>query len=178
MRTQRILVSNHGLKIIFTLVKAKTWIYGFLRKYNLSQLGEWSRWLGTHQYTLLGKAAGTILPRESESDIHTHTHVSRKSTGEMPYGTNNNNSTNIVVLYMSNNQPLWSTSCELRLELSFYISNLVSFHFIVDVRLLFPFLQIEKLRFRPQVSSYYCGAVGQCGTKPRAGSSLSLSLLK
>lgn len=56
-------VSNHGLKIIFTLVKAKHEYMVFLEKASgLSQLGEWSRWLGkVHQYTLLGSAAGTIL---------------------------------------------------------------------------------------------------------------------
>lgn len=70
MRTQRILVSNHGLKIIFTLVKAKHEHMVFLEKYGPSQLGEWSRWLGTHQYTLLGKRCWDNPGPESESDIH------------------------------------------------------------------------------------------------------------
>ena len=57
MRTQRILVSSHGLKIIFILVKAKTWIYGFLRE-SMDQVSLVSGLggLGAHQYTLLGKS--------------------------------------------------------------------------------------------------------------------------
>ena len=71
IRTQRILVSNHGLKIIFTLVKAKTWIYGFLRK-SMDQVSLVSGLggLGTHQYTLLGKCCWDNPGPESESDIH------------------------------------------------------------------------------------------------------------
>lgn len=44
----------------------------------------------------LGSAAGTIL---AQSLRVTYTCEQEITTGEMPYGTNNNNSTNIVVLY-------------------------------------------------------------------------------